>query len=84
MNTNEVSVINLDQLVSMSSYDFLTKVINPAREEAGEKPVRNNDFVSRVEDELEGQNVTYEIFVRRGNEVRDRFLSCQCATGASC
>ncbi|EMF4725856.1 hypothetical protein V3601_003813 [Escherichia coli] len=38
MNTNEVSVINLDQLVSMSSYDFLTKVINPARVEAGEKP----------------------------------------------
>lgn len=35
MNTNEVSVINLDQLVSMSSYDFLTKVINPARVEAG-------------------------------------------------
>ncbi len=66
INTNEVSVINLDQLVSMSSYDFLTKVINPARVEAGEKPVRNNDFVSRIEDELEGQNVTYEIFVRRG------------------
>ncbi|MEK8540520.1 hypothetical protein P2R98_03845 [Escherichia coli] len=52
MSSKEISVINLDQLVSMTSHDFLTKVINPAREEAGEKPVRNNDFVSRIEDEL--------------------------------
>ncbi|HGF6106429.1 TPA: hypothetical protein ACF2UH_002693 [Escherichia coli] len=75
MSSKEISVINLDQLVSMTSHDFLTKVINPAREEAGEKPVRNNDFVSRIEDELEGQNVTYEIFVRRGNEVREYSLN---------
>ncbi|EFB9251935.1 hypothetical protein E8L62_01110 [Escherichia coli] len=75
MNTNEVSVINLDQLVSMSSYDFLTKVINPARVEAGEKPVRNNDFVSRIEDELDGQNVTYEIFVSFGQDVKSYTLN---------
>lgn len=35
MSSKEISVINLDQLVSMTSHDFLTKVINPAREEAG-------------------------------------------------
>ncbi|WP_025757916.1 hypothetical protein, partial [Shigella flexneri] len=75
MNTNEVSVINLDQLVSMSSYDFLTKVINPARVEAGEKPVRNNDFVSRIEDELDGQNVAYEIFVSFGQDVKSYTLN---------
>ncbi|EFH4059093.1 hypothetical protein F9360_05180 [Escherichia coli] len=75
MNTNEVSVINLDQIVSMSSYDFLTKVINPARVEAGEKPIRNNDFVSRIEDELDGQNLTYEIFVRKGQDVKSYTLN---------
>ncbi|EFN0229121.1 hypothetical protein J5218_000749 [Escherichia coli] len=75
MNTNEVSVINLDQLVSMSSYDFLTKVINPARVEAGEKPVRNNDFVSRIEGELDGQNVAYEIFVSFGQDVKSYTLN---------
>ncbi|EEW7523341.1 hypothetical protein D6Y83_23655 [Escherichia coli] len=53
MNTNEISVINLDQLVSMSSYDFLNKVINPAREEVGENPVSNKDFINRVKDELD-------------------------------
>ncbi|KJX19421.1 phage-encoded protein [Enterobacter hormaechei subsp. xiangfangensis] len=37
----------------MSSYEFLTKVINPAREEAGENPVSNKDFINRVKDELD-------------------------------
>lgn len=59
----------------MSSYDFLTKVINPARVEAGEKPVRNNDFVSRIEDELDGQNVAYEIFVSFGQDVKSYTLN---------
>ncbi|HHW3381132.1 TPA: hypothetical protein ACULH9_003830 [Escherichia coli] len=75
MSSKEISIINLDQLVSMTSHDFLTKVINPAREEAGEKPVRNNDFVSRIEDELEGQNVTYEIFVSFGKDVKSYTLN---------
>ncbi|WP_425133831.1 hypothetical protein [Enterobacter hormaechei] len=38
---------------SLSSYEFLTKVINPAREEAGENPVSNKDFINRVKDELD-------------------------------
>ncbi|WP_442493678.1 hypothetical protein [Escherichia coli] len=37
----------------LSSYEFLTKVINPAREEAGENPVSNKDFINRVKDELD-------------------------------
>ncbi|HHR5032236.1 TPA: hypothetical protein ACS56O_002714 [Salmonella enterica] len=31
----------------------MTKVINPAREEAGENPVSNKDFINRVKDELD-------------------------------
>ncbi|HAX7258658.1 TPA: hypothetical protein JTP28_000916, partial [Escherichia coli] len=75
MSQQEISIINLDQLVSMSSYEFLTKVINPARVEAGENPIRNNDFVSRIEDELDGQNVAYEIFVSYGKDVKSYALS---------
>ncbi len=75
MSQQEISVINLDQLVSMSSYEFLTKVINPARVEAGENPIRNNDFVSRIEDELDGQNVAYEIFVSYGKDVKSYTLN---------
>lgn len=53
------SIINFDQNITMTSLDFLNSVINPAREEAGEKPLRNNDFIGRVKDELNG----YENFV---------------------
>lgn len=30
-------------------------MINESRESAGENPIRNNDFLKRVEDELEGE-----------------------------
>ncbi|HBA6982152.1 TPA: hypothetical protein J1W51_001724 [Escherichia coli] len=56
----------------MSSYEFLTKVINPAREEAGEKPVRNDDFLARVRDELDFncENFVVEKMTnRRGHEM---------------
>ncbi|HAZ4101570.1 TPA: hypothetical protein J0746_003224 [Escherichia coli] len=36
----------------MSSYEFLTEIINPARVEAGESPVDNRKFLARVRDEL--------------------------------
>ncbi|ENP0310007.1 phage antirepressor Ant, partial [Escherichia coli] len=39
----------------------LLKMVNEARKLCSEKPVRNNDFIARVKDELEGE--TYEIFV---------------------
>lgn len=41
--------------------DELLSIINQARLENGEKPVRNNDFIPRVKDELEGEH--YETFV---------------------
>ncbi|CRL45146.1 hypothetical protein SGGMMB4_02692 [Sodalis glossinidius str. 'morsitans'] len=43
----------------------LLEMVNSARKEYGEKPIRNNDFISRVKDELEGE--TYEIFVGQKN-----------------
>ena len=55
--------------LTMSSYDFLNEVINPARAKAGERPVRNNDFIKRVEDELDDLGA-YEIFVSFGMNVK--------------
>lgn len=56
-----LSLLNED--VKMNSYEFLNEVINPARSACGEGYVRHNDFISMVEDELEGENLCYEIFV---------------------
>ncbi len=39
----------------------LLKMVNEARKLCSEKPVRNNDFIARVKDELDGEG--YEIFV---------------------
>lgn len=39
--------------VTMSSFDFLNAVINPARGEAGEPVVEYRHFLSRVEDEID-------------------------------
>ena len=55
--------------LTMSSYDFLQNVINPARIEAGENEVRNNVFISRIEDELDDLD-GYKTFVTHGNEVK--------------
>lgn len=44
---------------------ILLVMVNDARRQCGEKPVRNNDFITRVKDELEGE--TYEIFVGKKN-----------------
>ena len=46
--------MNMNQKQSMSSLDFRA-MINESRESAGENPIRNNDFLKRVEDELEGE-----------------------------
>jgi len=43
----------------------LLGMVNEARSLCGEKAVRNNDFVARIKDELEGE--TYEIFVGQKN-----------------
>lgn len=41
--------------------DALLEMVNETRKECGEKPIRNNDFVARIKDELEGEY--YETFV---------------------
>lgn len=41
---------------------YLLEMVNKARKECGEKLVRNNDFVDRIKDELEGE--FYETFVK--------------------
>ncbi|EOT1178721.1 hypothetical protein ACNKCI_000171 [Cronobacter sakazakii] len=40
---------------------YLLEMVNQARQQCGEKPVRNNVFVARIEDELEGEG--YKTFV---------------------
>lgn len=45
---------------TIDSLDLLA-MVNEARKQYGEKEVRNNDFISRIKDELEGEH--YEIFV---------------------
>ncbi|EFC1632053.1 hypothetical protein FA800_17900 [Escherichia coli] len=44
---------------------MLLKLVNEVRKLCREKPVRNNDFIAKVKDELEGE--TYEIFVGQKN-----------------
>ncbi|EFQ8707414.1 hypothetical protein HZN65_004132 [Salmonella enterica] len=39
----------------------LLVMVNDARKECGQKPIRNNDFVARIKDELSGEG--YETFV---------------------
>ncbi|HIB1507778.1 TPA: ORF6N domain-containing protein [Salmonella enterica subsp. enterica serovar Muenchen] len=50
--------INQEQTIDS---DTLLQMVNEARKECGEKPIRNNDFIARIKDELEGED--YEIFV---------------------
>ncbi|AOM39273.1 hypothetical protein [Xenorhabdus hominickii] len=58
----DINLANQSVVVTMSSIDFLNDIINPARVEAGEKPVRPSDFHVRVNDEI-GENINYENFV---------------------
>ena len=44
----------------------LLKLVNHTRKESEEKPIRNNDFINRVKDEIEGE--FYEIFVKPSGE----------------
>lgn len=52
-------VVIFNNEFSMSSYEFLTTVINPARSEAGESPVDNRKFLARVRDELDDERKTF-------------------------
>ncbi|WP_324030594.1 phage antirepressor Ant [Pantoea sp. JZ2] len=46
----------------------LLQMVNDARKACGEKPIRNNDFVARIKDELDGE--AYEIFVTPMDKAR--------------
>ena len=61
------ALVNLNKSLTMSSRDFLHNLINPARIEAGECEVRNNDFIARIEDEIDDLGA-YEILVSYGKE----------------
>ena len=58
INANNITATQNNQ--TMSSIELL-KVINNARKDFGEKPVRLNDFNNRIADELSGDD--YESFV---------------------
>ena len=59
MTKANISTLSLNTQ-TMSSIELL-KVINKARKDFGEKPVRLNDFNNRIADELSGDD--YETFV---------------------
>lgn len=61
INVQDLTINNSDGIDSQR----LLTMVNETRKEYGEKPIRNNDFISRVKDELE--SVTYEIFVGQKN-----------------
>lgn len=62
--------------LTMSSYDLLNEVINPARMSAGESEVRNNVFIARIEDEIDDLEA-YKIFVSYGKEVKYYILNIE-------
>lgn len=70
MNNSIINPAAFNGGFTMSSLEFLNGVINPARDEVGQKAVPNRDFIKRVEDELQGQDVPCEIFSRFGNAVK--------------
>ena len=55
-----MNILQTNNSQTMSSTDLL-KLINQARKDFGEKPVRLNDFNSRIADELSDDH--YESFV---------------------
>ncbi|KAB7661681.1 phage antirepressor KilAC domain-containing protein [Plesiomonas shigelloides] len=46
-------MISVNHEISMSSLDFLSNIINPARIEAGEAPHEPRKFLAKIEDELD-------------------------------
>ena len=58
VNVNGVTEKTIDS-------QYLLAMVNEARKQCGEKPVRNNVFIDRIHDELEGE--TYKIFVGHKN-----------------
>lgn len=57
----KANIITQSSAAQVMRSDELLKIINISRKQAGEKPVRLNDFNNRVVDELQGEH--YETFV---------------------
>lgn len=57
------NIANVGSFVTEKAIDSqsLLEMVNAARKQCGETLVRNNDFIARIKDELEGEH--YEIFV---------------------
>lgn len=53
--TSKFDYMNVLGEFEISSLDYLKHMINPMRLQAGESEVRNNDFLARIEDELEDE-----------------------------
>ena len=58
LNLAPKSSVVTDKTIDSQS---LLLMVNDARKQCGENEVRNNDFIARIKDELEGEH--YEIFV---------------------
>ncbi|WP_252318289.1 MULTISPECIES: hypothetical protein [Symbiopectobacterium] len=57
------SALNLSATQSQTiDSQHLLQMVNEARKECSEKPIRNNDFIDRIKDELDGEY--YETFVK--------------------
>lgn len=54
-----MNITLIDNEKTMNSYDFLNKIINPARVSAGESELRHNKLIEQIEDELSGENLCY-------------------------
>ena len=54
-----MNIALIDNEKTMNSYDFLNKIINPARVSAGESELRHNKLIEQIEDELSGENLIY-------------------------
>lgn len=70
------ALMNMNQEQTMSSLDF-RNIVNEARKSAGENPIRNDDFVKRIEDELEGELGRCETFAayRTGTPMAGYYLT---------
>ena len=62
--TNSNLPLNLSGRETIDSQELLI-MVNETRKEHGESPIRNNVFVERIKDELDGE--TYKIFVGQKN-----------------
>ena len=67
MLTSNLAVQKGDVTEKTIDSQYLLAMVNEARKQCGEPPVRNNKFVEKVEDELEGEHYTKRV-VQKANK----------------